>query len=86
LDAYSNCTKPRPAQDSRRNSFRAATAERTAALLRELVAGGYDGDDLLIEIAEREPRLTLHEFVGGLILLRAESGAPGYALVPGRVQ
>jgi hypothetical protein len=54
--------------------------------MRELVASGYDGDSLLIAKAEREPRLTLHEFIGGLILLRAESGADGYALVPGRVQ
>jgi hypothetical protein len=69
-----------------RRSFSAATAERIAALMRELVAGGYDGDDLLIAIAEREPRLTLREFIGGLILLRAEAGQPGYALVPGRVQ
>jgi hypothetical protein len=54
--------------------------------MRELAARGLDGDSLLIALSEREPRLTLHEFVGGLILLRAESGADGYALVPGRVQ
>jgi hypothetical protein len=55
--------------------------------MRELVASGYDGDSLLIALSEREPRLTLHEFVGGLLLHRAETGAPGYLLAPaGRVQ
>jgi hypothetical protein len=59
---------------------------RIAGVMRELIAGGVDGDDLLLQLNERLPGITFHEFVGGLLLHRAETGAPGYALVPGRVQ
>jgi len=67
--------------------FRASSAERIAATMRELIAAGVDGDGLLLALNEHLPGITFHEFVGGLLLHRAETGAPGYLLVPaGRMQ
>jgi hypothetical protein len=72
---------------SPRAGFRASGAIRIAGVMRELIAGGFDGDELLLQLDDRLPGISFHEFVGALLLYRAEAGSPGYALVPaGRVQ
>jgi hypothetical protein len=65
-------------------SIRWREAERVVALMDELSAAGFDGDDLLYAIDERLPRISFRYFIGGLALHRAQSGAPGYRIVPVR--
>jgi hypothetical protein len=85
------CTLPRRRQQApsreRRVAVNAVAAHRVAAYIRELVAAGVDGDDLIFTLDRRLPDLAFRTFAAALALHRAETGAPGYAmLIPGAVQ
>jgi hypothetical protein len=69
----------RQSQGAERSSC-ASSAICIAGILRELIADGFDGDDLLVQLNERLPGITFQEFVGALLLHRAETGVPGYLL------
>jgi hypothetical protein len=68
--------------------FCAIKTLRVAETIADARADGLDGVQLLHTVDDRHPGLTLHDFVGGLVLYCAQTGLDGYRLVraPGTLQ
>jgi hypothetical protein len=62
--------------------FSAINSLRVAETIADARADGLDGVQLLHAVDDRHPELTLHDFVGGVVLHYARTGLDGYRLVP----
>jgi hypothetical protein len=60
-------------------------ARSIIARIVALNAAGADPESVLFAIDREMPSITLRDLCGAIALLRAESGQPGYLIVPAKV-
>ncbi len=63
-----------------RQSFRARLSAHVAKIITATLADGFDEVDAIERVLAAYPTLTLSEYLGAVVLHRAQSGARGYVL------